>query len=65
LNTFNGILIEFGFHSIELKRNGMQTGGESTKNMFMNMHGIEIKKTPRFEKTPFYASLLGNWLNKF
>jgi hypothetical protein len=46
----------------------MQIGGEGTKNMLMSMHGIEkkiFKKTPRYEKTPFYASLLGNWLNKF
>jgi len=40
LNEFNST-IGLGFHWIELKRNGMQIGGEGIKNILMNMHGIE------------------------
>ncbi len=44
----------------------MQIGGESIENLPMNM--ILRKRTltkHKFEKTKFYASLLGNGLNIF
>jgi hypothetical protein len=44
----------------------MQIGGESIENLPMNMVLGKKKFTKqKFEKTKFYASLLGNGLNKF
>jgi hypothetical protein len=43
----------------------MQIGGEDIENLFMNaMLEKKTLKRYRFEKTPFYVSLLGNGLNK-
>jgi len=50
---------------IQLKKREMQIGGEDIENLFMNaMLEKKTLKRYRFEKTPFYVSLLGNGLNK-
>jgi hypothetical protein len=44
----------------------MQIGGESIENLHGNMVlGQRTFTKHEFEKTKFYASLLGNGLNKF
>jgi hypothetical protein len=35
----------------------MQTGGEGTKNMLMNMHGIEKKSFKRHLSMPLYLGI--------
>jgi hypothetical protein len=43
----------------------VQIGGKNIKNLLGNMVLNFIIKKNEFEKTPFYASSIGNGLNKF
>jgi hypothetical protein len=50
---------------IQMKRNGMQIGGNGIENLLVTIALIlfYFKKKHKFKKTHFHSSLFKNWLN--